>query len=75
MKSLFLVLLALATSNTFAAASFDEALSAIMERSPDIPSSQAYLDASESSLLSQKLQLLPSVSAGWSKRETFESIS
>ncbi|TNF25913.1 MAG: TolC family protein [Deltaproteobacteria bacterium] len=75
MKSLFLVLLTLVTSNTFAAASFDEALSAIMERSPDIPSSQAYLDASESSLLSQKLQLLPSVSAGWSKRETFESIS
>ncbi len=75
MRLLLPILISIFSLNVHASASFNEALTAIMERSPSIPSSQAYLDATESSLLSQKLQLLPSVSAGWTKRETFESIS
>lgn len=52
---------------------FDEALSAIMNRSPEIPTSKSNLISSKSSLLSQKLQILPTLSTGWSKSETFEN--
>jgi len=75
MKLIHVLVVFAVSLNVQAKLNFDEALSSIIERSPDIPSSQAYLDATESSLLSQKLQLLPSFSAGWTKRETFESVS
>lgn len=75
MKLLFVLIFSFFSHTVEAKLNFNEAVEAIMERSPDIPSSQAYLEATESSLLSQKLQILPSFSAGWTKRETFESVS
>ncbi|MCO4794177.1 MAG: TolC family protein [Bacteriovoracaceae bacterium] len=75
MKFIILTMLLVWTNPAHAKLNFSEAIDGIFERSPEIPSSQANLEYSEAALLSQKLQLLPSVSAGWSKTETFESVS